>query len=131
MARPRKEIDQEQFEKLCAIQCTETEIANWFKCSVDTIERWCRETYQDENDKPMSFAEVFKVYSVDGKISLRRYQFRQAEKSYAMAIWLGKQWLGQRDNMDMSVESRQSADVEALNEYFRQRNKERAAGLSD
>lgn len=124
MARPRKEIDKEQFEKLCAIQCTETEIANWFKCSVDTIERWCRETYQDEDGNPMSFAEAFKVYSVDGKISLRRFQFRQAEKSYAMAIWLGKQWLGQRDNMDMSVESRESQDVQALKEYFERRRKE-------
>lgn len=124
MARPRKEIDQEQFEKLCAIQCTETEIANWFKCSVDTIERWCKETYQDENGNPMSFAETFKVYSVDGKISLRRFQFRQAEKSYAMAIWLGKQWLGQRDNMDMSVEARESQDVQALKEYFDRRRKE-------
>ena len=122
--RPKKEIDKEQFEKLCAIQCTETEIANWFKCSVDTIERWCKETYQDENGSPMSFAEAFKVYSVDGKISLRRFQFRQAEKSYAMAIWLGKQWLGQRDNMDMSVESRQSQDIAALNEYFERRQKE-------
>lgn len=124
MARPKKEIDQEQFEKLCAIQCTETEIANWFKCSVDTIERWCKETYQDENGNPMSFAETFKVYSVDGKISLRRFQFRQAEKSYAMAIWLGKQWLGQRDNMDMSVEARESQDVQALKEYFDRRRKE-------
>ena len=74
----------------------------------------------------MNFAETFKVYSVDGKISLRRFQFRQAEKSYAMAIWLGKQWLGQRDNMDMSVESRESQDVQALKEYFDRRQKEEA-----
>lgn len=126
MARPKKEIDKEQFEKLCAIQCTETEIANWFKCSVDTIERWCKETYQDEDGNPMSFAEAFKVYSVDGKISLRRFQFRQAEKSYAMAIWLGKQWLGQKDNVDMSLAvSDKSGEVAALDEYFRKRNEER------
>ena len=125
MARPKIEINQEQFEKLCAIQCTETEIANWFKCSVDTIERWCKETYADEDGKPMSFAEVFKVYSVDGKISLRRFQFRQAEKSYAMAIWLGKQWLGQRDSIDMSVDTNDKAkEVEALDEYFKRRKQE-------
>lgn len=125
MARPKVDINQEQFEKLCAIQCTETEIANWFKCSVDTIERWCKETYVDEDGKPMSFAEVFKVYSVDGKISLRRFQFRQAEKSYAMAIWLGKQWLGQRDSIDMSVDTNDKAkEVEALDEYFKRRKQE-------
>lgn len=125
MARPKKEIDKEQFEKLCAIQCTLKEIANWFKCSEDTIENWCKVTYQDEDGKPMGFSDAYKVYSTDGKISLRRFQFRQAEKSYAMAIWLGKQWLGQRDSMDMSVEARESKDVEALNEYFKHRNEER------
>jgi len=125
MARPRKEIDSEQFEKLCAIQCTLKEIAAWFGCSEDTVENWCKRTYEDEQGNPMGFSDAYKVYSVDGKISLRRFQFKQAEKSYAMAIWLGKQWLGQRDNMDMSVESHESKDVEALNEYFRRRNEER------
>lgn len=122
MARPQIEIDQTQFEGLCTIQCTLKEIAGWFKCSEDTIERWCRRTYADENGNPMSFADVYKQKSMGGKISLRRYQFRLAEHNTSMAIWLGKQWLGQRDNMDMSVESRESKDVEALNEYFKHRN---------
>ena len=30
-------------------------------------------------------------------MSLRRYQFQLAQKNTAMAIWLGKQYLGQRD----------------------------------
>lgn len=30
-------------------------------------------------------------------MSLRRLQFKHAEKSASMAIWLGKQYLGQRD----------------------------------
>lgn len=124
MARPKIEIDQNQFEKLCAIQCTEIEIANWFKCSVDTIERFCKNTYNDENGKPMSFADAYKNFSVDGKISLRRFQFRMAEKNPSMAIWLGKQWLGQRDNIDMNVEAGESKDVEALNEYFEHRNEQ-------
>ena len=33
-------------------------------------------------------------------MSLRRNQFRLSEKSAAMAIWLGKQYLGQRDNVE-------------------------------
>ena len=103
MARPRKEIDEEQFEKLCALQCTLDEIASWFKCSPDTIERWCERTYE------MSFAEAYKVYSADGKISLRRFQFKQAEKSYAMAIWLGKQWLGQKDVVEAQIPQAESA----------------------
>lgn len=97
MARPRIGIDTEQFKKLCAIQCTEEEIASWFKCSVDTIERWCK------RELKMSFAEAFKTWSADGKISLRRTQFKMAEKNCAMAIWLGKQYLGQRDVVDLEA----------------------------
>ncbi len=94
MARPRKEIDQEQFKKLCAIQCTEEEIAGVFDCSVDTIERWCKRTFKT------SFAETFKKYSAAGKMSLRRAQFKLAEKNAAMAIFLGKNYLGQRDTIE-------------------------------
>lgn len=91
--RPKIEIDKVQFEKLCAIQCTLPELAGFFDCSEDTIERWCKREYK------MTFAEVFKRKSVDGKISLRRTQFRMAEKSTVMAIWLGKQYLGQSDKI--------------------------------
>lgn len=103
MARPRKEIDREQFEKLCNIQCTLDEIAGWFNCSSDTIERWC------EREIGSSFADAFKVYSANGKISLRRTQFKLAEKSYAMAIWLGKQYLGQRDHVEVAAPGAESA----------------------
>lgn len=94
MARPRKEIDQTNFEKLCGLQCTLAEIASFFGCSEDTIERW------SQRELGMSFAEAFKQYSGVGKMSLRRTQFKLAEKSAAMAIFLGKQYLGQRDNIE-------------------------------
>ena len=91
MARPRKEIDKESFEKLCALMCTLSEIASFFNVSDDTIERWCVRTYGK------SFADVYKKYCGKGKIALRRYQMQLAEKYPAMAIFLGKQYLGQRD----------------------------------
>lgn len=91
MARPRKEIDQKQFENLCGLQCTKEEICGWFECSEDTIERWCKRTYR------LSFAVVFAQKRGKGKISLRRSQFQLAEKNASMAIWLGKQYLGQRE----------------------------------
>lgn len=93
MARPRIQIDEEQFKKLCAIQCTEQEIASWFNCSPDTIERWCKRTLK------FGFADAFKRYSAEGKISLRRTQFKMAQKNCTMAIWLGKQYLGQTDTV--------------------------------
>lgn len=97
MARPRIKIDHEQFENLCFIQCTLDEIAGWFKCSGDTIERWCMREYG------IRFADAFKKYSQGGKISLRRSQFKLAEKNAAMAIFLGKQYLGQKDIPDVSL----------------------------
>lgn len=95
MARPRKEIDQGEFEKLCALQCTKSEIAGFFDVSEDTIERWCKRTYKE------SFAVVFANKRSGGKISLRRLQFRLAEKDSRMAIWLGKQYLEQCEPMDV------------------------------
>ena len=81
MARPKKEIDQEQFEKLCGLQCTKEEVADWFDCSEDTIERWCKATYDE------SFAVVFAKKRQVGKVSLRRMQWKLAQKNASMAIF--------------------------------------------
>lgn len=89
--RPKKNIDQNMFEKMCSYQCTEEEICGMFGVSVDTLERWCKRTYK------ATFAEVFKEKRQLGKMSLRRSQFKLAEKNATMAIWLGKQYLDQRD----------------------------------
>ena len=50
--RPRKDIDKTNFEKLCGLFCTLDEIAGFFDCSEDTIERWCKREYKQ------SFAEI-------------------------------------------------------------------------
>lgn len=94
MGRPMKEIDKAQFEKLCELQCTLREIISFFGVADTTLERWCKRTYG------MTFAEIFKIKRVAGLISLRRKQFRLAEKSAAMAIFLGKNYLGQTDKDD-------------------------------
>lgn len=91
MGRPKIEIDKKQFKSLCGMQCTLVEIADFFNCSEDTVERWCQRTFKK------TFADTFKSFSGVGKISLRRKQFKLAEKSAAMAIFLGKQYLDQRD----------------------------------
>ena len=94
MGRPRKDIDQDNFEKLCGLFCTEEDIAAFFKVSVDTIERWCARTYK------MTFAEVYKKHSAKGRTSIRRWQFQAAERgNTAMLIFLGKNYLGQCDTV--------------------------------
>lgn len=105
MGRPRKEINQEQFETLCKIQCTLDEIADVFQCSEDTIRRWVKRTYEPEDDEEkITFESVYKKFASVGKSSLRRMQFRSAENgSVTMQIWLGKQYLGQKDIQDVAI----------------------------
>ena len=93
--RPRKIIDQQEFEKLCALQCTLNEVCAWFRIDDNTLNKWCKETYGT------TFSEVFKVKRGIGQVSLRRSQFQMAEKNPTMAIWLGKQYLGQRENIEI------------------------------
>ena len=106
--RPKKEIDKKIFENLCGLQCTLEEIAGVFDCSADTIERWCKREYGE------TFAETYKKHSAKGKMSLRRIQFKLAEKSAAMAIFLGKNYLGQKDTIIETDEQTLQAVGEAL-----------------
>lgn len=99
-------IDKKQFEKLCQLQCTLLEICDYFDVEDDTLNNWCKKTYRK------TFSEVFKVKRGKGQISLRRMQWQQAEKNATMAIWLGKQYLGQRDNIE--VEHKDLSKVEEL-----------------
>ena len=115
--RPRIEIDEEQFKGLCSIQCTLEEISNWFKCSEDTIERWCR------RELKLSFADAYKKYSVGGKISLRRYQMKMAEHNATMAIWLGKQYLGQKDQQEITMSSNNDDTIKEMEKYFDEKKK--------
>ena len=89
--RPKKEIDQDRYEKLCGLQCTKEDICDFFGVTDKTIDAWCKRTYKE------SFSVVFKQKRGKGKCSLRRYQFALAQKNANMAIWLAKQYLGQSD----------------------------------
>lgn len=111
--RPKKEIDQKQFENLCALQCTEVEIEDWFDVTDKTLNAWCKRTYGK------NFSEVFRIKRGRGKISLRRNQWQLAEKSASMAIWLGKQYLGQSDNPTTELPGN-DAEEDALSKAIRE-----------
>jgi len=84
MARPKKyEIKEEEVIKLASYGCTNIEIADFFGCSPDLIEK--------------SYSEFLTKGRADMKIRLRKMQFNLAEKSATMGIWLGKQILKQTD----------------------------------
>jgi hypothetical protein len=95
MGRPEFPIDLMRLEALCQVHATDEEIAAHFGCSVKTIQR----RKQSDED----FASVFTKGKADGKISLRRAQWQEALKGNGgMLIWLGKQVLGQRDNIEVT-----------------------------
>lgn len=89
---PIKPVDWTLFEQLCALQCTQQEMASMLKVDEDTLRAKVKEHYDQD------YSAVYKTLSASGKCSLRRYQFVQAKTKPNMAIWLGKQWLDQRDH---------------------------------
>lgn len=106
MARPTKSISQKQFEQLCQIQCTKEEICAVLDVSDKTLDRWCKETYET------SFSEIFSQKRKGGHASLRAKQWKLASKSPAMAIFLGKQFLGQTDKVETHFDA---SEVNAIN----------------
>lgn len=105
MARPKKEIDKRLFETLCGLQCTKLEICDALEVTDKTLENWCKATYKH------GFSEVFKQKRELGKVSLRRSQWKLAEKNATMAIFLGKNYLGQRDNVDIDMVSDNTLNI--------------------
>ena len=97
MGAPRKEIDFDELDKLCAIQSTEEEIAGWFGIDIDTLVTRIKEKCG------MTFSEYFAQKKGTGKISLRRKQYQTAMAGNpTLLIWLGKQWLNQKDKHEIS-----------------------------
>src|SRR3990167_6660472 len=88
--RPKVKIDLTIVERLANIQCTIEEISGVLKIPEGTLKN--RE----------DFTTVFKNGIKNGKASLRRIQFKMAEKSPAMAIWLRKNYLGQSEKIEIT-----------------------------
>ena len=100
--RPRKEVDFATIDKLCSLHCTADEIVAYMNLqdsniSHDTIARRIKEEYK------MTFAEyIDQKHKATAKPSLRRMQWKAAEAgNTSMLIWLGKQYLGQKDKQEM------------------------------
>lgn len=84
MPRPRKKVDKAMLQQLAALGLSNAEMAAVLDCSADTIERRYR--------KEMEIGRNMR------NASLRRKQFEVAIKGNpTMLIWLGKQFLEQRE----------------------------------
>ena len=104
--RPKKVIDYNAVEKLASLQCTQEEIATFLELSVRTLQR----------DK--EFCRLYKKGQESGKMSLRRIQYKLAEKNASMAIFLGKQYLGQKDVIQQEISKNTIEDLTPLAELL-------------
>lgn len=97
--RPKKEFDARAFVDLIGMGCGMDEICWWFRddsgkpANIDTISRWCKREFGCTFQEFRTQNNALKL-----KIQLRRNQLLLSEKSAAMAIFLGKQFLAQKDN---------------------------------
>lgn len=107
VGRPRKEIDWELFDKLCEIHCTQAEMCSFFGVDQKTMDARIKEKYGEE----MTFRKLFQMKQDAGKVSLRRLQWRAAERgNVQMLIHLGKNLLGQSDKHE--VKNKHSGQID-------------------
>ena len=86
MPRPKKDIPLKQVEALGMIQCTIDEVSLVLGIPPSTLK-----------SRP-DVMETFNRGKEKGKMSLRRAQWKKAmEGNVTMLIWLGKQYLNQRE----------------------------------
>lgn len=102
MGRPLTNFDTKTFIDLVGLGCSQEEICWFFRdekgkpANIDTLTRWCKREFA------MTFQEYARQNSgIAIKIKVRRNQLKLSEKSAAMAIFLGKQYLGQTDKQEI------------------------------
>jgi len=86
-----KQIDLNQVIYWAELQATQDEVAGAFRTTQDTLNSALKRAVG------LSYTDIQALVGGAGKLSLRRAQFRLAQTSSQMAIWLGKVWLGQKD----------------------------------
>ena len=95
MGRPPKEINWKQVETLCSIQATQEEISAVLEIHLDNLCLAAKREYG------LTFADLFNKWRQGGKCSLRRAQWKKALEGHpTMLIWMGKQVLGQKDQIE-------------------------------
>jgi hypothetical protein len=113
--RPKKEFNKKTFEDLIGFNMDEKDICWFFRdetgkpANVDTLSRWCVREYG------VTFQEYKKQNGGSAmRIKLIQNQMRLSEKSAAMAIWLGKNYLNQRDRDIADAMDRSNGVLESL-----------------
>ena len=88
---PSRYVDLKQVMYWMDLGATEEEIAGAQHISIYTLKRRLVE------ETGHTFAQLKEKSTGMTKIKLRNNQYKMSEKNASMGIWLGKQWLGQKD----------------------------------
>lgn len=87
-----KHIDWKIVDRMLEAHCPGTEIASYFGMHADTF------YIRTQEEKGMGFSEYATLKSNCGKNNLRLAQYKVAlAGNVAMLVWLGKQYLNQKD----------------------------------
>jgi len=97
--RPYKQIDLDKVYSYASVCCTQEEI-----CNILNFDRNLFNTRED-------LIGIYKKGISNAKLSLRRKQFILADTNPTMAIWLGKQLLGQRDKHEVEQTNIQRVEI--------------------
>jgi len=101
MGRPPIKIDPKQVKQLARIGCTYPEMAAVLGCERKTLMR--------------RFGTAVKEGQEHLKASLRRMQYTSATNgSVAMQIWLGKQYLGQNEKVEVVNTELMKEEIEII-----------------
>jgi len=92
MQKKGKRIDWELVKRLCHIQCTTKEVCSVMEMSEDFLSEATEQHFKTP------FKKLRMEWAESGKASLRRKQWILADKSASMAMFLGKQYLGQTED---------------------------------
>ena len=96
MARPKANIDWHKVDNLLKAQCDGVGIAGILGIHPNTLYLACEEEHK------ISFSEYSAQKKSEGKEILRAKQFELAMSGdKTMCIWLGKQYLGQKDKSEI------------------------------
>lgn len=96
--RPKAIIDWKKVEKYLQAQCDATGIAGLLGISVDTLYNRCK------TDLNMDFSAYSAQKKSEGKELLRAKQYQSAmEGDKTLQIWLGKQYLSQKDKSEVDT----------------------------
>lgn len=110
IGRPKSTLNWKEFEYLCSIGCTLKEIAGFFQMSDRTLQARVKEEYNE------TFSERWEKLSQGVKIAIRRKQIAVAmEGSESMLRFLGKNMLGQKDQVDFDGQVKVNSWVDLVN----------------